>query len=191
MGPKPKKCTAPCEFQIQGNAGRRSSVTSAAVGINHNLLYVLDNNSGRRFLVYTGSQLSVLPMVSVLTNIRGPLLIAANGSSIRNIGTSKVLLRIGTHSYEWSLANVSRPILGADFLRKNSLLVDFGGNRLIDNPANQPVTNNQQTHETVDCLSSPNILHSQGQHPQPQNRNTGLSDSSLQQDLLFTPTHAA
>ena len=88
-------------------------------------------------------------MVNNRTNTRGPPLIAANGSSIRTFGKTKVLLRIDVHSYEWSfhLANVSQPILGADFLRKNALLVDLGGSRLIDNPPNQPITNKQQTNK--------------------------------------------
>ncbi|MCH9663075.1 MAG: hypothetical protein K0U66_05395, partial [Gammaproteobacteria bacterium] len=68
------------------------------------------------------------------SNAGGPALAAANGSTIRTFGTCTVPLHIGSHHFEWSftIADVSQPILGADFLRNNALWVDLKGRRLID-----------------------------------------------------------
>ena len=43
-------------------------------------------------------------------------------------------LQFASKGYQWSftIADVSRPLLGADFLRTNSLLVDLKGRRLVD-----------------------------------------------------------
>ena len=43
-------------------------------------------------------------------------------------------LRIGSKQYYWkfTIADVSRPLLGADFLRSNALLVDLRRKRLVD-----------------------------------------------------------
>ena len=108
----------------------------AATGKIDSPMYVRDELSGRRFLIDTGAQVSVLPTNkanSRASNL-GPVLTAANGSTIRTFGTRTMQLLIGSHHYDCAfiLADVSQPILGADFLRNNSLLVDLKGQRLID-----------------------------------------------------------
>ena len=61
-------------------------------------------------------------------------LVAANGSLIRTWGTKKISITIGkrvfTHSVQ--LADVTRPILGADFFVANNLAIDLKNKRLID-----------------------------------------------------------
>ena len=49
-------------------------------------------------------------------------------------GTRIIPLRFGSKSYDWKfhLAPVSAPILGADFLRHNHLLVDMAGGRVLE-----------------------------------------------------------
>ena len=56
---------------------------------------------------------------------------AANGSSIR---TRTLSLHFTSGTYQWNfiVADVSYPLLGADFLRSNSLLVDLKRKRLVD-----------------------------------------------------------
>lgn len=107
-----------------------------AVGNNGSTLFVRDYRSGRNFLVDTGAQVSVIPAtpVHMRSGNTGSSLVAANGSAIRTFGRQTVPIQIGNQNYEWPfiLANVSQSILGADFLRSNSLLVDLKGNRLID-----------------------------------------------------------
>ena len=61
-------------------------------------------------------------------------LVAANGSTIRTFGTRTCSLFIGVQRFEWDffLADISQPILGADFLLHYSLPVDFKSQRLND-----------------------------------------------------------
>ena len=59
---------------------------------------------------------------------------AANGSSIRTYGKHilDLHLSIGTYKWEFVVAEVTRPLLGADFLRAHSLLVDINTKQLVD-----------------------------------------------------------
>ena len=62
-------------------------------------------------------------------------LLAVNGSSIITYGKRSLTLNLGLgRVFRWIfiVANVQEPILGADFLRHFSLLVDFKHSRLID-----------------------------------------------------------
>ena len=49
-------------------------------------------------------------------------------------GTRIIPLRFGLKSFDWKfhLAPVSTPIIGADFLRHNHLLVDIAGGRVLE-----------------------------------------------------------
>ena len=91
----------------------------------HSLLYARDEHSGRRFLVDTGAAVSVLPF-----KFRGrqpdSFLSAANGTRIAAFGSRVVPLRLGgnTYKHNFVLADVSSPILGADFLGANNLVVN-------------------------------------------------------------------
>ena len=59
---------------------------------------------------------------------------AANGSSIASYGTQQTHLQLGKCKFTvtFIIADVRRPILGADFLRRHKLLVDLCGQKLID-----------------------------------------------------------
>lgn len=93
--------------------------------------------SGLRYLVDTGACVSVLPK-SRFRNSKPDhdvKLYAANGSSIRTFGTHFVNVNIGLRRnfpFNFIVAEVTRPILGADFLSKFGLLVDVQNKRLID-----------------------------------------------------------
>ena len=107
-----------------------------AAGSNDGLFFLYDTASKRQFLVDTGAEVSVLPATGLDTRTRqlGPPLVAANGSSIRTYGTRTLSLHFASGTYQWNfiVADVSRPLLGADFLRSNSLLVDLKRKRLVD-----------------------------------------------------------
>nr|XP_012219343.1 PREDICTED: uncharacterized protein LOC105670401 [Linepithema humile] len=73
--------------------------------------------------------------------VRGPRqrstyeLSAANGTTIFTYGTETLQLNFGLRrafSWRFVVADVSRPIIGADFLAHYGLLVDLRGSRLID-----------------------------------------------------------
>ena len=98
-------------------------------------LIIQDDNSGLQFLIDTGAQVSIIPATNQdrSNNGKGKPLQAANGSSIDTYGSRNVSLKLGRHIYDARLviANVNRPLLGADFLRKHDLLVDIRGRRLV------------------------------------------------------------
>ena len=110
---------------------------AAAVGQNSTrLLYARDRYSGRRFLVDTGAEVSVFPATRSdrHSQLQGTQLTAANGSSICTYGQRTIPLKFSNRHFKWTftVAQVSQPLLGADFLRAHSLLVDIKGRRLID-----------------------------------------------------------
>jgi transposase InsO family protein len=111
-------------------------VASAVGPFQQRLLYVSDRNSGRRFLVDTGSSVSVIPATGADTRSgnHGVSLVAANGTPIRTYGTRLVHLKFGTHCYKLNciIANVTQPLLGADFLHAERLLIDLRNRRLVD-----------------------------------------------------------
>ena len=112
------------------------SLVAAAAGRTNGLLFLSDSISKRQFLVDTGAEISVLPATGLDTRIRKPglPLLAANGSSIKTYGKRTLSLHFASNKYTWNftVAEVTRPLLGADFLRSNSLLVDLKGKRLVD-----------------------------------------------------------
>ena len=57
------------------------------------------------------------------------------------MGERHISLQFGLHHFAWPfcLANVDRPILGADFLAANNLLVDVARHRLLDAATLQPL----------------------------------------------------
>ena len=100
-------------------------------------LLVNDNHSGRTFLIDTGAQVSLLPATAHARrhpSPTAPKLVAANGSSIASYGTQQTHVQLGKRKFtvKFIIANVRRPILGADFLRRHKLLVDLCGQKLID-----------------------------------------------------------
>ena len=91
------------------------------------LLYVWDRHAGHKFLVDTGAQVSVFPASA--QDRRGQKtepLVAANGSQIDTFGKRTISFDLGFRKFQWSfvLANVNRPMLGADFFCSNHLLID-------------------------------------------------------------------
>ena len=100
-------------------------------------LLVNDNHSGRTFLIDTGAQVSLLPATAHARrhpSPTAPKLVAANGSSIASYGTQQTHVQLGKRKFTvtFIIADVRRPILGADFLRRHKLLVDLCDQKLID-----------------------------------------------------------
>ena len=122
-------------LQIFGKRDCRPPINGLAVGSKDSLLFAYDKLSGRNFLIDTGAEISVIPASAndIRYGQRGQSLAAANGTTIKSYGQRNLPLKFGSHQYEWkfTLADVNRPILGADFLRANSLLIDLSGKRLI------------------------------------------------------------
>lgn len=103
-------------------------------------LVIGDRRTGMLFLIDTGADVSVLP-----ANKKGKLrsdsskLFAANGTQIETYGEQLLMLDLGLRRcFKWKfrVADVSRPIIGADFLHKFNLLVDLKRKRLVDGRTN-------------------------------------------------------
>jgi len=62
-----------------------------------------------------------------------PSLRAANGSTIKSYGTRNISLHLPIGKFQWTvvIADVTEPLLGADFLAHFGLLVDVANRRLI------------------------------------------------------------
>ena len=112
-------------------------VSAAAAGpsINSASFTILYHKSNRCFLVDTGAEVSVIAatLIDKRLNPIGRPFSAANGTPILTYGTRTVSLHIAGRTYQWPciLAAVSRPLLGADFLRHHSLLVNIHGQQLV------------------------------------------------------------
>jgi len=100
-------------------------------------LFVLDTQSGFTFLIDCGSDVSVFP----ITYTKKPrtrtnyTLFAANNSPIHTYGLHPLEVDVGLPShYVWNfvLADVHIPIIGADFLKRYHLLPDLTERKLVD-----------------------------------------------------------
>ena len=101
------------------------------------LFYISDRSTGFQFLVDTGAEVSVVPLSRTERMHRQdyPSLQAVNGTSIPTFGNQSLTLDLGLRrTFRWIfiIADVKKPILGADFLRAYNLLVDMRDKRLSD-----------------------------------------------------------
>ncbi|UYV83674.1 hypothetical protein LAZ67_23002033, partial [Cordylochernes scorpioides] len=103
-------------------------------------LFVTDKNTGLRFLVDSGADISIIPPKD---KNRMPSsdykLYAANGTEIVTYGTKVRNLDIGLRrQFQWPfvIANTNRAIIGADFLNNFGLIIDIKNKRLIDGITN-------------------------------------------------------
>lgn len=100
-------------------------------------LFIHDRNSKLAFLVDTGSDLTLVPPTKE-ERLRPPLrdmLFAANGTVITVYGQRLMRINLDMRrDFTWSctIAEVSGPIIGADFLETFNLAVDLRKSRLID-----------------------------------------------------------
>ncbi|CAK1589542.1 unnamed protein product [Parnassius mnemosyne] len=89
------------------------------------------------FLVDTGSDLCVFPRSAIKTPCTPTKysLIAANGTVINTYGVIQLQLDLGlrrTFTWNFTIANITKPIIGVDFLSFYNLLVDCRSQRLIN-----------------------------------------------------------
>lgn len=100
-------------------------------------LIITDQHSKTQFLVDTGSDLCVFPRSQLKTRcvITDLVLSAANGTKINTYGYVNFILNLGLRrDYAWRfiVADVTRAIIGVDFLSHYGLVVDVRNQRLID-----------------------------------------------------------
>lgn len=95
-----------------------------------------DKKTGDRYLVDTGATISVFPAKKKSRSAASAYtLYAANGTPINTFGETTRTLDIGLRrplTWVFVSADVSHPIVGADFLFHHNILVDLKGRRLVD-----------------------------------------------------------
>lgn len=124
-------------LQLHDSKRQRQSVDAATDCHATSRLFITDKRSRMQFLIDTGSDLCVVPRgnwpVGKSTEYT---LTAANGTPIQTYGTVTLHLDLGLRrDFVWHfvVANVGKPIIGADFIAHYGLLVDCKNGRLIDN----------------------------------------------------------
>lgn len=100
-------------------------------------LFITDRKTKIQYLIDTGSDLCVFPRSAVREpRIKtGYELFAANGTIIHTYGYLPLTLDLGLRrafSWRFVVADVSKPIIGVDFLGYYNLLVDCRNQRLVD-----------------------------------------------------------
>jgi hypothetical protein len=100
-------------------------------------LFIQEKNTNMEFLIDTGSEVSILPywyikkpQISVTY-----VLSAANNTPIKSCGLQEIVLNLGlpkNYQFNFIVADIKTPILGADFLQKFNLLPDLSRRRLIE-----------------------------------------------------------
>jgi hypothetical protein len=101
-------------------------------------LFVTDASTGTQYLVDTGAEISVLPkhfLGKSCQPIEGNILFAANNTSIQVYGSKLLIVDLKlrrTFKWVFTVADVRKPILGADFLSHYHLLPDLRTRKLID-----------------------------------------------------------
>ncbi|KAK2575247.1 hypothetical protein KPH14_012762 [Odynerus spinipes] len=100
-------------------------------------LHISDKATGWIFLIDTGADVSIIPVTYLRR--RPPLatssLYAVNGNKIKTYGERKLTLQLGLRrpiKGDFVIADVTRPVIGADILTDHGLIVDLQGKRLID-----------------------------------------------------------
>nr|XP_033331198.1 uncharacterized protein LOC117223154 [Megalopta genalis] len=135
--------------------GKRTGTLNAAISDVPKTcrLFVRERTWNEEYLINTRSDLCVYPR----SYIKGRLdkakyeQFAANGSIISTYGLKPTNLDLGLRrNFTWRfvIADVSKPIIGADFLTHYGLLVDLKGRRLLDETTTLTTTGRIATTET-------------------------------------------
>lgn len=100
-------------------------------------LLITDKVSKVQFLIDTGADLCVFPKLLMPGRLAPTdyVLTAANGSTIKTFGTKTLKLDFGLRRqfvWKFTVAEVTKPIIGVDFLHHFGLLVDIRNQQLQD-----------------------------------------------------------
>lgn len=140
-------CTA---MQLQpGKLARQSLIAVSDCPNISNRLFITDRYTKIQYLVDTGSDLCVYPRSAVRESRPKTKyqLFAANGSNITTYGYIELELNLGLRrAFQWRfiVADVTKPIIGVDFLGFYNLLVDVRNQRIVDGVTSITVAAPQQ-----------------------------------------------
>ena len=99
-------------------------------------LHISDQTTSQKFLIDSGSAVSVIPRTYVGRMNASPFkLYAANSTVINTYGQKLLTLNLGLRrecQWPFIIADVKTAIIGTDFIAHHNLLIDLGRQRLID-----------------------------------------------------------
>ena len=131
--PRRGRCSG--RYGIGKLVGRSPSAAGASRPRPARLGLITDRLSCRRCLLDTGSQVSLWPPTSTTakTILSSVSLTAANGTPITANGYQQREIQIGGKSYSFVflIAQISRPILGLDFLQTFKMTIDLCNRQLL------------------------------------------------------------
>lgn len=133
------------------------------------LLYVCDRSSGRRFQIDKGAEVRMILASArdLRYRNRSQLLTAANRFTFEAYGSRILSRNIGFQRYTWAftIADVHQLVIGTDFLRAHSILVDLQGRRLIDNKMYASVSLDTYLHPVPHPPTTTNYAHQPSRTP--------------------------
>ncbi|GBN34333.1 hypothetical protein AVEN_141352-1, partial [Araneus ventricosus] len=138
---KAEHCVLPCAFKQTKCDSPAGAATASVLRGGSRKLYVNDIKTHTGFLIDTGSDVSCYPKSFLTKEIKKTdfVLYAANGTRITTFSTKLLSLDLGlrrTLQWPFIVVDVTKPIIGADFLQHFGLLIDLKKRCLID-----PLTN--------------------------------------------------
>lgn len=111
-------------------------MAECSAAVSSHRLFITDNNTGLHFLIDTGANISVLPKKTGARSEPLPFqLYAANNTIIPTYGEKMLELDFKLRrplKWKFIVAAVTKPIIGADFLKHHHIIVDMKNRRLID-----------------------------------------------------------
>lgn len=128
-------------FKKLGTSTTSSEAANEVSEIQSSRLFIFDNQTKTRYLIDTGADVSIIPPTNnerqqqPCQKEKRLQLFAANGTPIDTYGQRQITLHLGLRrQFKWKfiVADVTRSIIGADFLEHYGLLVDLQKRRLID-----------------------------------------------------------
>jgi hypothetical protein len=137
FGARARNCTKPCAYWKQEKPDEDISTVADVYTTDTGRPFVTDKCSKQQFLIDTGSELSVcsLKLVPEHKKLVSFELFAANGSSVPTYGWLPLTVDLGLRrNFAWTfvVADVTYPLIGADFLSHFGLLVDCRNNCLLE-----------------------------------------------------------
>jgi hypothetical protein len=142
------------------------------------LIFLLEEDSGKSYLVDTGAAVSVVPFgrrpSAAKAYLTGP-----DSTVIPAWGTVTLTLRFGGRQLSGSFVReaVSKPILGVDFLARHKLLVDAVGRRVLSADSLKPLSPPSILHSPPQSATSPLRFESCWQHFRPLSATVQLGHS--------------
>lgn len=146
----------PLAMRISKKLVCRSGVATTSTGRGESSrLFVADKRNGKRYLIDTGADVSVIPAQNIKSYQKSiSTLFAANGTTVRTFGEALHEVDLGLRrAFKWIfvIADVTHAIIGADFLKHFDLMVDLKRKRLHDS------TTSLETRGTIAAIDTASL----------------------------------